>query len=83
VLDLTNVKHLDSSGVGALFKLWVNAKKAECEFKVSNLNERIRGLLTTTNLSGRKGRPRTVRLLGRTTPGYRSGDSLTCLMRAT
>jgi anti-anti-sigma factor len=51
VLDLTNAKHLDSSGVGALFKLWVNAKKAECEFKVSNLNERIRGLLTTTNLS--------------------------------
>ena len=51
VLDLTNVKHLDSSGVGALFKLWVNAKKAECEFKVINLNERIRGLLRTTNLS--------------------------------
>jgi anti-anti-sigma factor len=51
VLDLTNVKHLDSSGMGAFFKLWVNAKKAECEFKVINLNERIRGLLRTTNLS--------------------------------
>jgi anti-anti-sigma factor len=51
VLDLANVKHLDSSGVGALFKLWVNAKKAECEFKFTNPNERITGLLTTTNLS--------------------------------
>ena len=51
VLDLTNVKHLDSAGVGAFFKLWVNAKKAECEFKVINLNERTRGVLRTTNLS--------------------------------
>ena len=51
VLDLANVKHLDSSGVGALFKLWVNAKKTEREFKIINLNERIRRLLRTTNLS--------------------------------
>jgi anti-sigma B factor antagonist len=51
VLDLTNVSYMDSSGFGALVRLWVSTKKADCEFKVINLNERIKELLRITNFS--------------------------------
>jgi anti-sigma B factor antagonist len=51
VLDLTNVSYVDSSGIGALVRLWVSTKKANCEFKVVNLSERIKGLLRISNLS--------------------------------
>jgi anti-sigma B factor antagonist len=51
VLDLTNVSYVDSSGMGALARLWVSTKKVDCEFKVINLNERIKDLLRISNLS--------------------------------
>lgn len=51
VLDLTNVSYVDSSGMGALVRLWVSTKRANCEFKVINLNERIKDLLRVANLS--------------------------------
>ena len=51
VLDLTNVSYVDSSGIGALVRLWVSTKKADCEFRVINLNERIKDLLRISNLS--------------------------------
>ncbi|MGC2853300.1 MAG: STAS domain-containing protein [Candidatus Acidiferrum sp.] len=51
VLDLTNVSYVDSSGIGALIRLWVSTKKADCELKVINLNERIKDLLRVSNLS--------------------------------
>ena len=51
VLDLTDVSYVDSSGIGALVRLWVSTKRADCEFKIINLNERIKDLLRISNLS--------------------------------
>jgi len=50
-LDLTDVSYVDSSGMGALVKLWISTKRADCEFRVINLNERIKDLLRISNLS--------------------------------
>lgn len=51
VLDLTQVSFIDSSGIGALVKLWVSTKRVDCDFKVVNLNERIKDLFRISNLS--------------------------------
>jgi|ERR1700739_859406 anti-anti-sigma factor len=51
LLDLTNVEHMDSSGMGMLVKLWISTKRADCELKVIHLNERIKDLLRISNLS--------------------------------
>ena len=51
VLDLTDVSYVDSSGMGSLVKLWISTKRANCEFGVVNLNERIKDLLRISNLS--------------------------------
>ena len=49
-LNLTNVSYLDSSGLGSIVGLWVNAKKNNCELKLNCLNERIKELLRLSNL---------------------------------
>jgi anti-sigma B factor antagonist len=51
LFDLTSVEHMDSSGMGMLVKLWISTKRADCELKVINLNERIKDLLRISNLS--------------------------------
>jgi len=51
VLDLTDVSYVDSSGMGALVRLWVSTKRAERDFRIINLNERIKDLLRISNLS--------------------------------
>jgi anti-sigma B factor antagonist len=51
VLDLTDVSYVDSSGMGALVRLWVSTKRADCEFRIIHLNERIKDLLRISNLS--------------------------------
>jgi len=51
VLDLSQVNYLDSSGLGAVVRLWMTAKKANCDFKVANLTPRIKDLFSLTNLS--------------------------------
>lgn len=51
VLDLTDVSYVDSSGMGTLVKLWISTKRADCEFRIVNLNERIKDLLRISNLS--------------------------------
>ena len=50
VLILTKVSYLDSSGLGAIVGLWVNAKKNNCDLKLVRLNERIKELLRLSNL---------------------------------
>ena len=50
VLDFPNVEHLDSSGIGAVVRLYVSAKKANCELQLVNFNQRIRDLLGLTGL---------------------------------
>jgi anti-sigma B factor antagonist len=50
VLDLTDLAHMDSSGLGALVGLYVSAKTAGCQLQLINLNQRIRQLLGMTHL---------------------------------
>jgi anti-sigma B factor antagonist len=52
VLDLQQVDIIDSSGVGALAGLWVSTRRAGCEFRLVNLNPRVKHLLGIVNLSG-------------------------------
>jgi anti-anti-sigma factor len=50
VLDFTQVESMDSSGIGAVVRLYVNAKSANCEFHLVNFNQRVRDLLGLTGL---------------------------------
>ena len=50
VLDLTDLEHMDSSGVGTVVGLYVSARRAGCELRLVNFNKRIRELLGMTNL---------------------------------
>jgi anti-sigma B factor antagonist len=50
VLDLTDLKHTDSMGIGALVRLYVSAKSAGCSLELVNLSKQMRNLLGITNL---------------------------------
>ncbi|MBZ5610384.1 MAG: STAS domain-containing protein [Acidobacteriia bacterium] len=50
VLDLTELAHMDSMGLGTLVRLYVSAKSAGCALELVNLGPRIRKLLGVTNL---------------------------------
>jgi anti-sigma B factor antagonist len=50
VLDLTDLTHMDSMGLGALIRLYVSCKSAKCDLELINLGKRIRQLLGMTNL---------------------------------
>ena len=50
VLDLTNVSHCDSMGLGAVISLYVSAKSAGSRLEVINLGQTVRQLFSMTNL---------------------------------
>lgn len=50
ILDLTDLAHMDSSGLGALVALYISAKGAKCQLQLVNLSPRIRDLLSLTNI---------------------------------
>ncbi|MGI9102317.1 MAG: STAS domain-containing protein [Terriglobales bacterium] len=50
VLDLTDLRYMDSSGLGALVRVYVSCKTAGCDLQLINLNQRIKELLGLTNL---------------------------------
>src|ERR1700704_5027294 len=50
VLDLTDLTHMDSMGLGTVVRLYVSAKSANCDLKLINLGSRIRQLLSISNL---------------------------------
>ncbi len=50
VLDLTNVSYMDSSGLGTIVALYVSAKAARCQLKLTNLNKRVKELFSLTRL---------------------------------
>jgi len=50
VLDLTDLVHMDSMGLGTLVRLYVSAKSAGTCLELINLGKRIRQLLGMTNL---------------------------------
>ena len=50
VLDLTDLTHMDSMGLGAVVRAYVSARSAGCELELVNFGARIRQLLATTHL---------------------------------
>jgi anti-sigma B factor antagonist len=50
VLDLSDLKHTDSMGLGSLVRLYVSAKSAGCSLELMHLSQQIRNLLGLTNL---------------------------------
>ena len=50
VLDLTDLTHMDSMGLGTVVRLYVSAKSAGCVLKLINLGSRIRHLFSISNL---------------------------------
>jgi anti-sigma B factor antagonist len=50
VLDLTDLTHTDSMGLGTLVRLYVSSRSAGCDLELINLGKQIRQLLVTTNL---------------------------------
>src|ERR1700736_1698814 len=50
VLDLSNVTHVDSSGLGALLGVWTAARDKGCDLEIANLNPRVEKLVEMTKL---------------------------------
>ena len=50
ILDLSDLKHTDSMGLGALVKLYVTSKSAGSSLELKNLSQQIQNLLGMTNL---------------------------------
>jgi anti-anti-sigma factor len=50
VLDLSDLQHTDSMGMGALVRLYVAAKSAGCSLELAHLSKQIRHLLGVTHL---------------------------------
>src|SRR5215469_2338260 len=50
VLDLSNVTHVDSTGLGALLGAWTAARRKGCELEIANLNPRVEKLVEITKL---------------------------------
>jgi anti-anti-sigma factor len=51
VLDLTDVKQLDSSGLGAIVGLYLSAKRQRCSLRLIHLNQRLQELFRITKLT--------------------------------
>jgi anti-anti-sigma factor len=50
VLDLTNVTHVDSTGLGALLGAWTAAQRRGCDLEIANLNPHVGKLVEMTKL---------------------------------
>jgi anti-anti-sigma factor len=50
VLDFTDLTHMDSTGLGALVRLYVSSKSAGCALQLFNIGKPIRQLLGVTHL---------------------------------
>lgn len=50
VLDLCDLQHTDSMGLGALARLYVAAKSAGCSLELMHLSKQVRHLLGITHM---------------------------------
>lgn len=50
ILDMSGVKQIDSSGLGAVVSLWVTSKSASCPLQFYNLSAPVKRLLGTTHV---------------------------------
>ncbi len=49
ILELSDLKHTDSMGLGTLVRLYVGAKGTGCSFELMHLSQQVRKLLGLTN----------------------------------
>ena len=52
VLEMSELTHMDSMGIGALVRLYVSAKSAGCALQLKNIGVSVRQLLGVTHLIG-------------------------------
>src|SRR5262249_14063343 len=50
IIDLSNVTHVDSTGLGALLRVWTAAQNKGCDLEIANLNPRVEKLVEITRL---------------------------------
>jgi anti-anti-sigma factor len=50
ILDLSNLTHMDSMGLGALVRIYVGSQTKGCSLELRHLGPKIRDLLILTNL---------------------------------
>jgi anti-anti-sigma factor len=50
ILDLSNLTHMDSMGLGALVRLYVSSRNKGCELELRHIGKKVRDLLIMTNL---------------------------------
>ena len=50
VVDMRDVTHMDSMGVGTLVRLFVSAKSSGCSLELANIGPSVRQLLGVTHL---------------------------------
>jgi anti-anti-sigma factor len=50
ILDLSDLQHTDSIGLGMLVRLYVTARAAGCTLELLNLSQQVRHLLGMTKL---------------------------------
>lgn len=50
VLDCKELSYIDSAGVGSLVAIYTSAQKAQCDFRLLNLSQRVLDLFHITNL---------------------------------
>jgi anti-anti-sigma factor len=50
ILNLSDLKHTDSMGLGTLVRLYVSAKAAGCSLELTHLSKQIQHLLGLTNM---------------------------------
>jgi anti-anti-sigma factor len=49
-LDLSDLTHMDSMGLGALVRLYVSSRTKGCELELRHIGKKVRELLIMTNL---------------------------------
>ena len=79
VLDLSNVTHVDSTGLGALLGAWTAAQKKGCDLEIANLNPRVEKLVEITKLDTVFKRSRVVAVGTSTAAMPAVGDTPTTL----
>ena len=79
VLDLSNVTHVDSTGLGALLGAWTAAQKKGCDLEIANLNPRVEKLVEITKLDTVFKRSRMVAVGASTAAMPVVGDAPTAL----
>ena len=52
VLDMAELTHMDSMGIGTLVRLYVSGKSAGCALQLKNIGKSVRQLLGVTHLIG-------------------------------